>query len=129
MDRHVRAEQAAPYGCLKPKAIVHACPPTAFALQAGGEGSGLLAHKDRVPISPDTLLRLLNALSDEGEQRGPRVLGVDDGRAEKEATPLRHIAAQSGNASAHSPARGPHRRKYSCLSNDSVVALSFLAAG
>src|SRR6266700_4372413 len=51
---------------------------TAFALQAGGEGGARLAHKAGVPISPDTLLRLLHALADEDQQRGPRVLGVDD---------------------------------------------------
>ncbi len=32
-----------------------------------------------VPISPDTLLRILHSLADdEQHQRGPRVLGVDD---------------------------------------------------
>jgi hypothetical protein len=31
-----------------------------------------------VPVSPDTLLRLLHTLTDADEQRGPRVLGVDD---------------------------------------------------
>jgi transposase len=51
---------------------------TSFALQAGGEGGARLARKAGVPISPDTLLHLLHALADEGEQRGPRVLGVDD---------------------------------------------------
>src|SRR5205823_2724293 len=51
---------------------------TSFALQAGGEGGARLACRAGVPISPDTLLRLLHALADEGEQRGPRVLGVDD---------------------------------------------------
>jgi transposase len=51
---------------------------TTFALQAGGEGGARLARKAGVPISPDTLLLLLHALGDEGEQRGPRVLGVDD---------------------------------------------------
>src|SRR5579859_5353217 len=49
-----------------------------FALQAGGEGGARLAQKAGVPISPDTLLRLLNAVDDNDEQRGPRVLGVDD---------------------------------------------------
>jgi transposase len=51
---------------------------TTFALQAGGEGGARLAHKAGVPISPDTLLQLLHAMTDEGAQRGPRVLGVDD---------------------------------------------------
>jgi transposase len=51
---------------------------TTFALQAGGEGGARLAHKAGVPISPDTLLRILHDLDDKGEQRGPRVLGVDD---------------------------------------------------
>ncbi len=51
---------------------------TAFALQAGGEGGARLAHKSGVPISPDTLLRLLHDLTDDAEQRAPRVLGVDD---------------------------------------------------
>ena len=51
---------------------------TSFALQAGGEGGARLARKAGVPISPDTLLRLLHTLADDGVQRGPRVLGVDD---------------------------------------------------
>jgi transposase len=51
---------------------------TAFALQAGGEGGARLAHKAGVPISPDTLLSILHALTDDDQQRGPRVLGVDD---------------------------------------------------
>ena len=52
---------------------------TTFALQAGGEGGARLARKVGVPISPDTLLHLLHALTDDdGEQLGPRVLGVDD---------------------------------------------------
>lgn len=51
---------------------------TMFALQAGGEGGARLARKVGVPISPDTLLGLLHALSDDEGQRGPRVLGVDD---------------------------------------------------
>ena len=51
---------------------------TAFALQAGGEGGARLAHKAGIPISPDTLLRLLHTLANEAELRGPRVLGVDD---------------------------------------------------
>jgi transposase len=51
---------------------------TTFALQAGGEGGARLARKAGVPISPDTLLHLLHALADDGDQRGPRVLGVDD---------------------------------------------------
>jgi transposase len=51
---------------------------TTFALQAGGEGGARLARKAGVPISPDTLLRLLHALTDADDTRGPRVLGVDD---------------------------------------------------
>jgi hypothetical protein len=51
---------------------------TAFALQAGGEGGARLARTASVQISPDTLLRLLHALADDADQRGPRVLGVDD---------------------------------------------------
>lgn len=51
---------------------------TTFALQAGGEGGARLARKAGIPIGPDTLLHLLHALADEGELRGPRVLGVDD---------------------------------------------------
>lgn len=51
---------------------------TAFALQAGGEGGARLARKAGVPTSPDTLLRLLHALADDADRRGPRVLGVDD---------------------------------------------------
>src|SRR6266545_7907376 len=51
---------------------------TTFALQAGGEGGARLARKAGVPISPDTLLRILHSLIDAESQRGPRVLGVDD---------------------------------------------------
>jgi transposase len=51
---------------------------TTFALQAGGEGGARLARKAGVPISPDTLLRILHSLADADAQRGPRVLGVDD---------------------------------------------------
>jgi transposase len=51
---------------------------TTFALQAGGEGGARLARKAGVPISPDTLLRILHSLVDADVQRGPRVLGVDD---------------------------------------------------
>src|SRR3982074_3447396 len=51
---------------------------TTFALQAGGEGGARLARTAGVPTSPDTLLRLLHSLTDADEQRGPRVLGVDD---------------------------------------------------
>jgi transposase len=51
---------------------------TTFALQAGGEGGARLARKAGVPISPDTLLRILHALTDATDERGPRVLGVDD---------------------------------------------------
>src|SRR5258708_22118593 len=51
---------------------------TTFALQAGGEGGARLARKAGVPISPDTLLRILHSLMDADDQRGPRVLGVDD---------------------------------------------------
>jgi transposase len=50
----------------------------AFVLQAGGEGGAGLARQAGVPISPDTLLRLLHALTDPDDRRGPRVLGVDD---------------------------------------------------
>jgi len=49
-----------------------------FALQAGGEGGARLARKAGVPISPDTLLRILHSLTDGDRARGPRVLGVDD---------------------------------------------------
>jgi transposase len=48
-----------------------------FALQAGGEGGARLARKAGVPVSPDTLLRLLHRLSDH-DAHVPRVLGVDD---------------------------------------------------
>jgi Transposase len=48
-----------------------------FALQAGGEGGARLARKAGVPVSPDTLLRLLRCLADDAV-RVPRVLGVDD---------------------------------------------------
>src|SRR5712691_6317543 len=51
---------------------------TTFALQAGGEGGARLARKAGVPVSPDTLLRVLHSLTDADDQRGPRVLGVDD---------------------------------------------------
>ena len=48
-----------------------------FALQAGGEGGARLARTAGVPVSPDTLLRLLHAIQDQVEPT-PRVLGVDD---------------------------------------------------
>jgi len=48
-----------------------------FALQAGGEGGARLARKAGVPVSPDTLLRLLHAMID-ATVNVPRVLGVDD---------------------------------------------------
>src|SRR6266851_3912064 len=51
---------------------------TTLALQAGGEGGARLARKIGVPISPDTLLRILHSITDADHQRGPRVLGVDD---------------------------------------------------
>jgi Transposase len=51
---------------------------TTFALQVGGEGGARLARKAGVPISPDTLLRILHSLIDAETQRGPRTLGVDD---------------------------------------------------
>src|SRR5215831_11234698 len=50
---------------------------TTFALQAGGEGGARLARKTGVPISPDTLLRLLHTMIDP-PLHTPRVLGVDD---------------------------------------------------
>jgi hypothetical protein len=61
---------------------------TIFALQAGGEGGARLACTAGVPISPDTLLRLLHALTDTDDTRGPRVLGVDDVGFAPKATPL-----------------------------------------
>jgi transposase len=54
---------------------------TTFALQAGDERGARLARKAGVPISPDTLLQLLQllpALTDADHMRGPWVLGVDD---------------------------------------------------
>jgi hypothetical protein len=48
-----------------------------FALQAGGEAGARLARKAGVPVSPDTLLRLLRAIQDQAVPT-PRVLGVDD---------------------------------------------------
>jgi transposase len=51
---------------------------TTFALQAGGEGGARLARTAGVPISPDTLLRILHSLADADAHHGPRVLGVDD---------------------------------------------------
>ena len=51
---------------------------TTFALQAGGEGGARLARKAGVPISPDTLLRILHSLSAADVQLGPRVLVFDD---------------------------------------------------
>src|SRR5919198_1092357 len=46
---------------------------TTFALQAGGEGGARLARKAGVPISPDTLLRIVHALTDDDREWGPRV--------------------------------------------------------
>ena len=50
---------------------------TTFALQAGGEAGARLARTAGVPVSPDTLLRLLRAIQDQAVPT-PRVLGVDD---------------------------------------------------
>ena len=50
---------------------------TSFALQDGGQGGARLARTAGVPISPDTLLRLLHTMIDPPLQT-PRVLGVDD---------------------------------------------------
>src|SRR5437879_4853961 len=44
----------------------------------GGEGGARLACKAGVPISPDTLLRILHSMVDSDTQRGPRGLCVDD---------------------------------------------------
>jgi len=44
---------------------------TTFALHAGGEGGARLARKVGVPISPDTLLRILHSLADGNGTRGP----------------------------------------------------------
>src|SRR6266536_4584715 len=49
-----------------------------LALRAGGEGGARLARKAGVPTSPDTLLRILHSMSEGDNERGPRVLGVDD---------------------------------------------------
>ena len=38
----------------------------------------LMTRMSSVSISPDAVLRLLHALTDDGDQRAPRVLGVDD---------------------------------------------------
>src|SRR5215203_5840916 len=46
---------------------------TTFALQAGGEGGARLACNAGVPISPDTLLRILHELTDAEDTRGPKV--------------------------------------------------------
>ena len=70
-----------------------------FALQAGGEGGARLARKAGVPISPDTLLRLLHAMLDEAV-RTPRVLGVDDVALRRGAAcAVRHAAGGPRNAS------------------------------
>src|ERR1051325_4365271 len=45
---------------------------TTFALQAGGKGGARLAHKAGLPVSPDTLLRLLHPLTDADDARGPQ---------------------------------------------------------
>ena len=45
---------------------------TTFALQAGGEGGARLARKAGLPIGPDTLLRILHALTDDSIAYGPR---------------------------------------------------------
>src|ERR1700716_3432654 len=51
---------------------------TTFALQAGGEGGARLARTAGVPVSPDTLLRLLLRAIQDQSVPTPRVLGVDD---------------------------------------------------
>jgi transposase len=49
----------------------------AIAFVAGGEAGARLAHDLGMPVSPDTLLRLIRDAS-EGELPTPTVLGVDD---------------------------------------------------
>jgi hypothetical protein len=73
-------------------------------LQAG-EGGARLARKAGVPVSPDTLLRVLHALADADDQRGPRVLRVDDVGLAPEATPLRHVADRPRDAPTDRSAR------------------------
>jgi transposase len=48
-----------------------------FALSAGGEAGARLATNARLPVSPDTLLRLIHQ-ADAATTPTPRVLGVDD---------------------------------------------------
>jgi transposase len=48
-----------------------------FALAAGGEAGARLARVSGLPVSPDTLLRLLRATAMAAIPR-PRVLGIDD---------------------------------------------------
>jgi len=50
---------------------------TAIAVAVGGEAGARLAHASGLPVSPDTLLRLLRGMA-LPETPTPRVLGVDD---------------------------------------------------
>src|SRR5258708_34036217 len=86
---------------------------TTFALQAGGEGGARLARKAGVPISPDTLLRILHSLTDDDHERGPPVLGVDDGAfsaAPPWPVPPRSTALHTPSPLAPSPKPTPGRR-------------------
>jgi transposase len=58
---------------------------TAIAFAVGGEAGARLAHKLGMPISPDTLLRLIRRDADAAVTT-PTVLGVDDGALHKGLT-------------------------------------------
>ena len=45
---------------------------------AGGEAGARLAHRLAMPVSGDTLLRLIRAVPMEPATAGPRVIGIDD---------------------------------------------------
>ena len=83
---------------------------TAFALQAGGEGGARLAHKAGVPISPDTLLRLLHTMIDPPFERlgaGCRRRGVAPWTRR---SAIRHAAGRPRKASTDRPAGRSDRR-------------------
>ena len=49
-----------------------------LGLVLGGQAGARLAERLSLPVSPDTLLRLVRSPTDNPDERGPRVLGVDD---------------------------------------------------
>ncbi len=82
---------------------------TTFALQAGGEGGARLARTAGVPISPDTLLRILHAIADTTITSVAPSTWCRRCCSPAQAAPLQHLAARPRDV----PARRSSRRSYS----------------